>query len=34
MDFEVFSFFGSIVLVDDKHTVRLVSEENKQVYQV
>ena len=34
MDFELFSVFGSILLIDDKHTVRLLSEETKQVYQV
>ena len=33
LDFELFSIFSSILLIDDKHTVRLLSEETKQVYQ-
>ncbi len=34
LDFELFSLFNAILLIDDKHTLRLVAEENKHVYQV
>lgn len=34
LDFELFSTFNAILLIDDKHTLRLVAEENKHLYQL